>query len=122
MDATHEFVRDLLLQVPDLQPLYKEHVEDNDELLPHVFMGDVTRFIVALNADSLSEGPDSTASERTLTKALDFLEQGMHKADKVRELVAVSFLENLDQSDENYPSLKSHLGKSLLEQLAKYEG
>ena len=122
MDTTHTFVGDLLGQVPELQPIFNEHIEDNDELLPHVFMGDVTRFVLSLNASSSSKGMSPVASSQTLLKILDFLEEGMRTGDdNVRELISASFLENLDQFDENYSSLKSHFGRSLLEQLEKYE-
>lgn len=120
MDTSHAFVRGLLVQAPELQPLFNEHIEDNDELLPHVFMGDVTRFVVALSANSSSDDISSLASRQTLIKILDFLEEGMQAGDdNVRELISASFLENLDQSDENYQSLKSHFGRSLLEQLRR---
>jgi hypothetical protein len=38
--ATREFVA----AIPELQAALAEHVRDNDELLPHVFFGDVSRF------------------------------------------------------------------------------
>jgi hypothetical protein len=41
------FIKELLRTVPELQPAYAEHLNDNDTLLPHVFMGDVTRFVIA---------------------------------------------------------------------------
>jgi hypothetical protein len=114
-------MRDLLARVPELQPLYNEHIEDNGELLPHVFMGDVTRFVVSLHAKSLGKRFDSIESRRTLMKILDFFEENMRGADDVQELISVSFLENLDQSAENYASLKSYFGGSLLDELSKYE-
>jgi hypothetical protein len=39
----------------------------------------------------------------------------------VQELISVSILENLDQDDENYESLKFSLGPSLREELKNYE-
>src|SRR5919205_3077814 len=111
--STHTFVRNLIARVPELQPLYNEHVADNDELLPHVFMGDVTRFVMTLNANSSGKDDKFSVARQTLMKILDFLEEGMAASDDVKELISVSFLENLDQSDENYSSLKSHFGNSL---------
>ncbi len=42
------FMTELVAQIPELEPLYSEHMQDNfGEMLPHVLMGDVTRFAVA---------------------------------------------------------------------------
>lgn len=35
------FVEELLIAVPEVQAIYKEHTDDNGTLLPHVFMGRV---------------------------------------------------------------------------------
>jgi len=40
------FVQDLVFAIPELKPLLANHLADNDELLPHVFIGDLTRFVV----------------------------------------------------------------------------
>lgn len=123
MNATHRFVEMLVSRVPELKPVFDEHIRDNDELLPHVFMGDVTRFVVDLHADILKGGAASTASSDALLRILSTLESAMRSDDEeVRELIAVSFLENLEQDDPNYAKLKSLLCESLLEQLTKYEG
>ena len=34
------FIEILLTQIPELRSVYDEHINDNDELLEHVFMGD----------------------------------------------------------------------------------
>lgn len=123
MNANHHFVETLLLQVPELKPVFDEHIHDNDELLPHVFMGDVTRFVVDLHENALKGDAASTASSDALRRTLDTLESAMRSGnEEVQELIAVSFLENLDQDDVNYTKLRSLLGESLVEQLTKYEG
>jgi hypothetical protein len=33
------FVRNLAVQIPELKALLKEHLDDNDEVLPYVFLG-----------------------------------------------------------------------------------
>ena len=40
-----QFIEYVLAKVPQLRAVHSEHLKDNDELLPHVFMGDVTRFL-----------------------------------------------------------------------------
>jgi hypothetical protein len=48
MTSTERFVEDLLIAVPELQAVYKVHMDDNGTLLPHVFMGDDTRFALQI--------------------------------------------------------------------------
>lgn len=43
-----DFVSWLVARHPDLVPVLNEHLPDNDELLPHVLFGDVTRHALAL--------------------------------------------------------------------------
>jgi hypothetical protein len=42
-----EVVPLLLRRVPELQDDYVEHGADNDELIPRVFFGDASRFILS---------------------------------------------------------------------------
>ena len=43
----NEFCEELIHKVPLLAGLLKEHIEDYDELLHHVFMGEVSRYVVS---------------------------------------------------------------------------
>lgn len=89
-ESTESCVRWIVQGVPELQPVLAEHVEDNfGELLPHVFFGDLTRW---LNAE-VAARPTSDAAGRLLW-ALD--QAYANGDDDIRELVTVSFLEILD--------------------------
>jgi hypothetical protein len=84
-------------------------------------MGDLTRFVVDLHAESLQKTAEASSSQilRTILRAL---ESGMESGDEsVKELIGVSFLENLDPDSLNYAQLKLLLGEELLKQLAMYE-
>jgi hypothetical protein len=88
MSSTKRFIEGLLLTVPEISPIYIAHVDDNGSLLPHVFMGDVTRFML-LNADI-------PASKNAIERLLLAVEDGLRSDDnEVSDLVAVSFVENL---------------------------
>jgi hypothetical protein len=41
------FVQTLVREVPELASIYHEHIDFNEELLPHLLMADVGRFAVA---------------------------------------------------------------------------
>jgi len=82
------FVNELVRAVPVLTAALDEHLSDHRTLLPHVFMGDVTRF--AINAAS---NPELRSSVQRL---LDHLDEGLRSgSDEVRELIGASFVENL---------------------------
>jgi hypothetical protein len=87
--ATESFIQDLLRSVPELERLFKEHLDDNEgTVLPHVFMGDVTRFAIAATKD--------VHMESVLQRILAQMNTGVAEGNEdVRELVTVSFLENL---------------------------
>lgn len=108
------FMQNLLNKVPELGGIYREHEEDMDKILSHVLLGDVTRLVIEQHRSEV----DSNTQSPILNRCLAVLEQGMGaKEDIVQELVAVSFLENLAQSDELYYSLRERLGPSLRAQL-----
>ena len=106
--ATESFVQDLLGIAPGFRPEYEEHLADNDQLLPHVLLGDFTRWLRARVADG-----DSA----TVGTVLGFLESSYAAGDEdVQELISVSFLENLigeSELDELRPQLGPELSKAL---------
>ena len=88
MNSGEHFVLHLLNMVPEIREIYDAHVEDNRELLPHVFMGDITRFTLQLSS--------SEADLNVLERVLAAVEEGLNSdTTDVSNLVAVSFIENL---------------------------
>ena len=81
------FCQELAQQIPDIAEILSKHVNDYDELLPHVFMGDVTRYVS-------NDGSHRTDVVQALEKA--FANEGP----EVEELIAVSFVENLETQEE----------------------
>ena len=99
------FCRRLVEDIPELAPILQEHLEDNfDEMLPHVFFGDVTRWV----DDALASDPQS-APARELLARLD--QAATDGDDNVKELIAVSFLENLDDQSPTIAHLPPGLEK-----------
>jgi hypothetical protein len=106
MSTNASFIEELLRRVPQLKAIYDEHLTDNEMLLPHVFMGDVTRFIIAE-----AETPRSQGALRTL---LEHLENGLRTgSDEVKELIVVSVVENLIGETKALMILKPLMGSSL---------
>ena len=74
--------------VPELGPALAEHIDDNDEVLPHLFFGcDVVPFVLA--AWKAGEAD-------VVRRCLDVLEAALASSDeRTRELVSVSFVESI---------------------------
>jgi hypothetical protein len=83
-----EFVADLCAAAPALTHVLDEHVADNDQFLPHVFMADVTRW---LGADR-----PATAVRAVVAVIADHFDRGQPD---VRDVILASFLENLERDD-----------------------
>lgn len=122
MDTATEFVSELVRTVPELSSRLSEHLSDYDELLPHVFMGAVTQFVMELNSQA-SKNPGANAADGLVVdRIVACLERGMKTGDeRVQELIGVSFLENLDQTDPYYPVLRQRLGEKLRKELRFHE-
>lgn len=80
--TTPEFCESLALQFPDVAHILTEHLSDNDELLPHLFLADVTRYVLA-------DGRDRIPIVQCFDDA--FASEGP----EVENLIAVSFVEHL---------------------------
>jgi hypothetical protein len=89
MNDIEAISRDVAKLSSDLESTLDEHLEIYGEMLAHIFFGDVTRWI----ENQFATSPDSV----DLCKVLDLLEEDYKCGnDVVRELLVVSFLENLD--------------------------
>ena len=115
-DFTYDTFPDhLCTVVPGFARVYDEHVADYDEVLPHVLLGDLVRF---LSKEVEVHGAESAA----LKEAMALLERGMESPDpRLQELVAVSFLENLEPEAPGFPAIRRLFGARLEEQYEKYE-
>lgn len=106
-----ELVGALVHRVPELSPLLQEHLDDYDGLLPHVFMGDVTRWVV--------ERFRADPSDINLSEVLAFVESWLQGAedDEAKELILASFVENLPGRKEDGGGVRDALGPGLRGQL-----
>jgi hypothetical protein len=100
------FIHKLLDAIPELVPVYKAHLTDNDELLPHVFMGDVTIFVIA------HSGNPSTRP--VLQRLLGLFEDELAgEDDDAINVVLASFVENLLGEEEAARKLSPLMGPRL---------
>ena len=105
------FISRLLRDVPELVEVEVGQSAAFAEVIPHVFMGDLTRFVVAAHERALA---GSTDAEQLLDRILRILEEGVRSGGQdTQELIAASFLENLDHGTVAFLDLRERLGPSL---------
>jgi hypothetical protein len=107
-DKQVAFVRELVARFPTLSPLLEEHIGDYEEILSHVFFGDLTHHVVSLLPTASHELP----------AILAFLEETFAAGDaELQELISASFLENLPLAEETGGEIRDILGPKLTRQL-----
>lgn len=112
---------ELFAQISTVSPAFervtKEHYADNSELLPHLLMGDLLRYLgtyFPTPANNLS--PSSLGEVRAILTLLDSaMTSGNPETENV---VAISFIENID-TEPFFEKLKPLLGIALRRELKR---
>ena len=111
-----DFVQRLVEQIPAIKLIYDEHLDYFGELLPHVFFGELTRWLLSL----FSSVPRSQNVETQLWAVLNYLEQSfIMEGEEIKELIAVSILENLPRPGEQNSGIIELLGPELVAEYAR---
>ncbi|MFF2061439.1 hypothetical protein ACFVWZ_06490 [Streptomyces sp. NPDC058200] len=111
-DKEVAFVDDLVSAFPELQDDYETHVYNNDGVLAHLFLWDVTQRVVESFRNQDDDAPDWRA-------VLSFLEdrfleeQTAGKDSVVDSLITTAFLWNLPFPGSPGHEISSHLGPTL---------
>lgn len=107
------FIGYLAREVPELMPSLQEHLDDYDGLLPHVWLGDVTRWML----QRFKTDPDDPGFKR----ALHLMDEALSHKDFEAEhqLVSASFVENLPRSGEPNAAILEVVGASVRAQLQR---
>lgn len=118
-ETTIDFIEQLVSKYPGLKPIFDEHVSDNfGEVLPHLFFGDLTRYVVARFTEVEGDPHEDTQAENELRRLLNDLENAyVDGQEEIRELISVSFLENLPRPGEEASGVRTWLGPELSAQL-----
>ena len=112
MNRNADFVRELATLSPQLSRLMKVHLEDFDELLPHLYMADVERHAEDLWTQRVSD--TSGGAQAELQRIIEKLEEGFITGDPdLHDLIAASFLEHLPHLGEPGADLRSAFGPSI---------
>lgn len=106
------FIRSLVDRFPQLRPALVEHTEDNfGEVLPHVFLAEVMRYLVA----QWLRGGSSDVSA-----IVEYVEAAFATGDSDLEaLISTGFLEALPRCGEPGYELRRQLGPKLSAEAAR---
>jgi|688.fasta_scaffold347668_2 hypothetical protein len=81
--TTKEFCQFLVEQVPEIRTILRNHLDDFSEMLPHVFLGELTRYVLANGASKI--------------RIVELLEENFDRhGPEIENLISVSFVENLE--------------------------
>lgn len=113
--ATVPFVCAMAYRFAELRPLLQDHVDDNDgEVLPHLFLADVERWVES----EATRGASGNGS--VFDSVLAFIEEAYDSGGaEIEELISVSFLEHLPRDGLAAASINSRIGARLAEQLQR---
>lgn len=115
MIDSESFAKELAGDDANVAALLADHLNEYGELLTHVFMGDVSRYVAHLYRDRQR---GTQTSRDALQAILAKIEHAARFGDEdVKELVSVSFLENLVSECAEDPSFRALLGPSLKREL-----
>jgi hypothetical protein len=106
--------RQLCVAIPGFDRVHDEHVADYDEVLPHLLMADLVRFLC-------DEVRVSGAQSAVLRQAMELLELALNQDSRVEELLSVSFIENLDPEEPSVAAIRSTFGPKLEELYRRHE-
>jgi transcriptional regulator of NAD metabolism len=106
-DGTNEaFIRELALTAPELQRILDTHISDYNVVLPHVLFGDISRFVIS-EARRIE-------TRSTIIPLLNKIEKGLTEGSEgIRELIQVSFVENLIGETKAIQSMENFMGPNL---------
>ncbi|MBM7783621.1 DUF7674 family protein [Tenggerimyces flavus] len=110
-DSTHGFVHRMVAAEPALAADLNEHVETYDDVLPHLFMGEIVDRLV----EWIGSGEESALARAGTV--LQALEDEWGKDYEIDETIAASFVENLPDEDSSDRKILSLLGPKLKKEL-----
>ena len=113
---------DMLSTAPGLVPVYRAHLALHDELLPHVFMEEVTHWISgSARPHDVPAAGAGGPEEDPARDVVAVLETHLGSGDaEVRELIVLSFLESLEPAPAD-AIVRSHFGPALRAEAARLD-
>ena len=100
-DAAREFFSRLLDGVPEFKAVYDENFGYYEEVLPTMFLADLTRLVVRHAKGALADPTKSSDADSVCQRTAVFLDQALETDDSdLRDWIYGGFLSGLTQADE----------------------
>jgi len=114
MAVGEQFLRSLVRTHSWLEPVLAEHIADNDEVLDHILMADITRALVSVHLAGSKESREKVAAVlRDLDAEFGPPNPNDGVEPSVRGVIALSFLFNLPDEGEPGYDIRKLLGPHL---------
>ena len=115
MKESLDLIKAILSDAPELREVYEDHRFHNREVLPHVLMGDIVRFVI--------ENLENQDWQPSLVRLLAHLEEGLRKGiQEINDLIGTSFAENLIGEPGGLRSLWPLMGPLLKKDVENFCG
>ncbi len=92
-DQAERLFDQLVAAAPGFQEVVREHIEDNDEIIPYVLLADISRAFVRLLRSSRADSAGSDAVPAWVTRVLAIFEDALTESQDMHDLVGLSFVE-----------------------------
>ena len=115
-----ELFEQVVETVPAFDAVRTEHLDDNDELLAHLLMADLLRFVGLAFGQANTLGVTfAPPSRKDVSEILDILERGLTAGNPETEnAIAVSFVEDIE-TEPFFPELEPLLGPRVRTELQR---
>jgi hypothetical protein len=115
-----QFVENLVEKISWAKDIYLDHISDYHELLSYLLMEQLSDVFIRIANEAFVSKINIEENLIKIRIFLDVIENGIHmNSDEVRNLIIVSFLENIHPSIESFSSIKEMMGdfsRSILEE------
>jgi len=112
-----ELFEEIVRVAPSFATVRRAHIEDYGELLAHVLMGDLLRFVQSHFSGELREGA-AAPTQVEMQAIFDVLDQGLDAHETTENAIAVSFVEGIEE-EEYFNDLERFFGPLMREELER---
>jgi len=92
-EKTRKFIEELIQEIPELTPVYQEHIDFNREILPYVLLDEFSRFVI----EKITPGQGKQIDTSLLERFASLLESTLEEGDgEVSTAIRTTFCESVD--------------------------
>ncbi len=113
-----EFIENIATNVSWTSDLYRDRISYYDQLLPHVLMCEMSTTFLSISDETFIHKLNVEENLVKLKIFLELIENGLNSnSSEVKNLILVSFIENVAPYIKYFSSIQTIIGNSLKEEL-----